>query len=264
MRPLITAIAVVAVASLPVRGEPGADTQMSGVQRGVSQGPQNVVRPAPPPPMPTPPPTPPQTVAPPITFPLPPLMRPPAGGLLPRPGEGIPFRTRPRYGPFVPFYSPYVSGYGYGYGYGYGAPEDLTDPNRARPTPAPATGLLRLDVTPMSAQVFIDSYYVGTVADINAQKVLQLDAGPHRLEIRAPQYQTVSVDVRILPYETITYRATLEPVRAATAPPPPPAARAAQTTMYMIPNCYLGNIPPRANRLPPGCDIKQVQVLGPK
>jgi len=39
---------------------------------------------------------------------------------------------------------------------------------------------------------------------------------------------------------------------------------AAATKMYMIPNCYLGNIPPRANRLPQGCDIKQVQVLGPK
>jgi hypothetical protein len=34
--------------------------------------------------------------------------------------------------------------------------------------------------------------------------------------------------------------------------------------MYVIPNCYLGNIPPRANRLPSGCDIKQVQVLAPK
>jgi hypothetical protein len=34
--------------------------------------------------------------------------------------------------------------------------------------------------------------------------------------------------------------------------------------MYLIPNCYLGNVPPRANRLSPGCDIKQVQVLGAK
>ncbi len=32
--------------------------------------------------------------------------------------------------------------------------------------------------------------------------------------------------------------------------------------MYLIPNCYLGNVPPRPSRLPSGCDITRVQVLG--
>jgi hypothetical protein len=34
--------------------------------------------------------------------------------------------------------------------------------------------------------------------------------------------------------------------------------------MYVIPNCYIGNVPPRASRLPAGCDIKQVQILRAK
>lgn len=122
-------------------------------------------------------------------------------------------------------------------------------------------GLLRLSVTPGSAHVFVDSLYVGTVDDVNAQGgVIQLEAGPHRLEFRAPGYATHTVDVRINPLETVTYRATLDLARppAATAP-----TAAAPTVMYVIPNCYLGNLPPRQSRLPSGCDVKQVQVLKP-
>jgi len=261
MRDVIIALAVLAVAAFPARGEQNFNAQRRGMPRGASgQTSPNVTRPVPPPP-PAPPPPAPQVVAPPLTYPFPPLMTPPAGGLQPRFGEGVPFRTGSRRDPYrssggSAFYGPL---------YGYGT-ADSVDPYRQRPAaPAPITGLLRLNVTPATAQVFVDSLYVGTVADINAQNVLQLEEGPHRIEIRAPQYQTVTVDVRILPYETVTYRAALEPARAAASvPAPPPPASAAATKMYMIPNCYLGNIPPRANRLPPGCDVKQVQVLGPK
>jgi hypothetical protein len=230
---------LVTFAALLLAAPPAAHAQMR----------QGGHRPAPPPTM-----TPAQpSVPPPITFPLPPLMPPPAGGLTPRFGEGPPFRTRQQ--GFFPSgstaYAPFIFGY----------PESA-DPGSARSQrpPAPATGLLRLSVTPASAQVFVDSYYVGTVDDINAQRVLQLEAGPHRLEFRAPQYQTHTVDVRVLPYETVTYRSALELVRPST--PAPPAA-VPPTVMYLIPKCYLGNLPPRESRLPSGCDIKQVQVLKP-
>jgi hypothetical protein len=259
-RDVILALAVAAVAAWPAHGEQSFDAQRHAVPAGTSgpsttlgtgQSSQHVSRPAPP----ASPRTPPRTVAPPLTFPFPPLMTPPAGGLLPRAGEGVPFRTGPRrlYGGYGgSFYSPF-----------YEYPTDTSvAPGTNRPS-ASVTGLLRLDVTPLTAQVFIDSLYVGTVADINAQRVLQLPDGPHHLEIHSPQYQTVTVDIRITPYETVTYRATLEPLRPAAAPAAPPVA-AANAKMYVIPNCYLGNIPPRANRLPSGCDIKQVQVLGPK
>jgi hypothetical protein len=207
-----------------------------------------------PPPPPTIAPAQPTVPPPPITYPFPPLMPPPAGGLTPRVGEGPPFRSnRPLFFPSgSTAYAPFVFGY-----------QDSVDPSaRRRPRPpTPATGLLRLAVTPASAQVFVDSYYVGTVEDIDAQRVLELEAGPHRLEFRAPQYQTLTVDVRIVPYETVTYRGTLDLTRLP-APAPPPAAVPA-TVMYLIPKCYLGNLPPRQSRLPSGCDAKQVEVLRP-
>ena len=161
----------------------------------------------PPPTMPTSPTMPPlpPSVAPPITYPFAPLMPPPPGGLTPRVGEGPPFRTRDRR-----FWGAGSTGYGY---LGYQEPEPFT---RQGPPPAAATGLLQLAVTPASAQVLIDSFYVGTVEDVNAQRVLELEAGPHRVEFRAPQYQTLTVDVRILPLETVTYRGALEPCAGCT------------------------------------------------
>ena len=181
-------------------------------------------------------------------------MTPPAGGLTPRAGEGVPFHTRrPFVGSGSTAYAPFIFGY----------PESTYGQSRPEVRTPPATGLLRLAVTPSSAQVFVDSYYAGTVDDVNAQRVLELEAGPHRLELRAPQYQTLTVDIRITALETITYRGALEPTRAAAAPAPAAAAPRVPTVMYMIPNCYLGNLPPRQSRLPSGCDAKQVQVIKP-
>jgi hypothetical protein len=54
------------------------------------------------------------------------------------------------------------------------------------------------------------------------------------------------------------YRAALDSLQ----PPAPPAPRATgPTRMYVIPGCYAGNIAPRVERLPAGCDIKRVQIL---
>jgi hypothetical protein len=126
--------------------------------------------------------------------------------------------------------------------------------------PPAAIGLLRFDVTPQSAQVFVDSFYAGTIADIDAQRVLTLAAGPHRIELQAAGYQPKTFDVRIDPNDTIVYRAALERERTA----PTAAARpTGPTRMYVIPGCYAGNMAPRADRLPSGCDIKQVRVIDP-
>ena len=243
MRKLIIALAVIVI------------TGINAPRAAHAQAPNQVVRPQPPPPPQTPPP--PKTVAPPMTFPFPPLMPPVAGGLLPRAGEGTPFRTfTPIHRGFGPGGSPFYGPLGYAY------PDTSTTPRPRERTAAEAMGLLRLAVTPLSAQVFVDSLYVGTVADINAQNVLQLEAGTHRIEIRAPGYHTLTFDIRIVPYETVTYRGALEPERP--TPPRAPAPAGSATRMYVIPNCYVGNIPPRQNRLPAGCDIKQVQVLEPR
>jgi len=157
-----------------------------------------------------------------------------------------PFNTNP----FKSF--PYGGG-----AYFDGYPESVTPGHMM---PPPAIGLLRFDVTPQSAQVFVDSFYAGTIADIEAQRVLTLAAGPHRIELQAAGYQPKTFDVRIDPNDTIVYRAALERERtAATA-----AARpTGPTRMWVIPGCYAGNMAPRADRLPSGCDIKQVRVIDP-
>lgn len=201
----------------------------------------------------------PRTVAPPIVYPLPPLMTPPAGGLPPIVPETPRFNTTPPWSGHsfgIPIYTQYVFGYtpnGFG---------DSTMPAAPAPAvPAAARGWLRLSVTPLNTQVFVDGLYVGTVEEIDARRTLTLDAGPHRIELRARQFRTVSVDVRIIASDTLTYRAALE----LELPPPPPRADArppaSSSPMYVIPNCYMGNVPPRASRLPSGCDISRVEVL---
>jgi hypothetical protein len=190
-------------------------------------------------------------------------MPPPTGGLRPRGPDNPAFRPdrqhRQRFG-FSGGFAPFFYGDPF---YGY---PDSGVPQTPAEAPARATGWLRLAVTPITAQVFVDGYYVGSVDDVNAKRELQLDAGPHRIEIRAPFYQPLVVDVQVAPNETVTYRGALDVIRPV-PPPAPPLARGAAGAaekMYVIPNCYIGNVPPRPGRLPAGCDIKHVQVLGAK
>ena len=74
--------------------------------------------------------------------------------------------------PYAP--NAYGSGFAYGGGYYGGAGYYAGEPNAVDPSSVAAqqaphpTGMLRLSMTPSSAQVFVDSYYVGTVADIEA------------------------------------------------------------------------------------------------
>src|SRR3954451_6425444 len=203
----------------------------------------------------------PRTVAPPILYPSPPLMTPPPGGLTP------PVTSNPAYRPSSRFPR---GGYGYSGYQQYLFGSDYADSTTMAPGNVDvmprAAGALRLAVTPTSAQVFVDGFYVGTVDDVNAKRELQLEPGPHRVEFRASYYQPLAVDVQIAPNETVTYRATMDTVRPAapSASAQGRAAGAGSDKMYMIPNCYLGNVPPRADRLPAGCDVNRVQVLGAK
>ena len=203
---------------------------------------------------PAPPSTPPATsTAPPTVLPFPPLMPQPAGGFTP--GVAFPAKDNPVYSPNRPF-RPGRGGYG-GYGGGYFYAPDV-QPAATALAPAETTGMLRLSGTPESAQVFVDGYYVATLSDVEAQRVLTLPSGPHRIELRAADYTPTTFDVRIDPHDTITYRAALEHVR------PQPSMRTAPNgpaKMYLIPNCYLGNVPPKAERLPQGCDVTRVQEI---
>ena len=66
-------------------------------------------------------------------------------------------------------------------------------------------------MTPEDAEVYVDGYFVGVVDDYNgAFQRLNLAAGTHRIEFRANGYETLNLDVRIEPRETITYKGELQ------------------------------------------------------
>jgi hypothetical protein len=129
----------------------------------------------------------------------------------------------------------------------------------------PAFGRLQLEITPRDAQVFVNDEFVGTWSDLAG--ALDLPAGTHRIELRAPRYQPVSLDARIAAGRTITYRAelTARAVPPARTPPvtrgdsaKPAAPPKPRQTFYLIPGCYLGNIPPEQVKLPEGCDLERL------
>jgi hypothetical protein len=104
-------------------------------------------------------------------------------------------------------YPAYRYGYPYGYGY-YPAPP----PGYLSAIPGRLYGGVRIVDAPRDAEVFADGYYVGIVDDFDGVfQHLNLEAGPHRIEIRAPGLAPIAFDVRVEPGETITYRATFRP-----------------------------------------------------
>ena len=106
-----------------------------------------------------------------------------------------------------PYGYPY-SAYGYSpysYGpYGYGR----LPAGYVAVAPGIPYGGVRIEGAPRDAQVFADGYYVGIVDDFDgAFQRINLEAGPHRIEIRAPGYPPAAFDVRVEPGQTITYHA---------------------------------------------------------
>ena len=152
-------------------------------------------------------------------------------GVSPHVGPVVPYRPY-YYRPYRPgvslglyfdhygAYGGYPYGYGYpayGYGYpayGYGYPAyGYTRPGQAgRPY-----GGVRIDIEQIEqrdAEVYADGYYVGTANEFDGVfQQLNLEAGPHRIEIRAPGYEPLSFEVNVEPGRTITYRARMQPSR---------------------------------------------------
>jgi hypothetical protein len=131
---------------------------------------------------------------------------------------------------------------------------------RQPPSPAPAlTGRLELEIQPHTdLQLFVDGEYVGTGDDVGG--ALELEAGTRRIEIRARNYEPILFNARIAALRTMTYRATLTPSQVSGDPQAPPAkpVERKRQTFYLIPGCYLGNIPPQEVRLPAGCDLSRL------
>lgn len=71
-------------------------------------------------------------------------------------------------------------------------------------------GELRLRVSPRWADVYVDGFYAGTVDQFDGIfQSLKLESGPYLVEIVAPGYETLEVNVRISPGEKVTYSGEL-------------------------------------------------------
>jgi len=116
-------------------------------------------------------------------------------------------------------------------------------------------GFLRLVVEPQIAQVYVDGYFVGTVAEFNGS----LEPGPHRVALRADGFDPVTFDVRLFPNEIVTYRHRLVATGQLFGPAAPVTAPARSKTLYVIRRCYAGDTPPEAAQLPAGCDVTNVR-----
>ena len=103
----------------------------------------------------------------------------------------------------------YSSAWGYGqtpyygnYGGGY-----------ARDYPDYYQGSLRLKIKPREAEVYVDGYYVGLVDSFDdVFERLQLEEGPHRIDIRHPDYKEIVRDVLIVAGETVTWEERMQPL----------------------------------------------------
>jgi hypothetical protein len=136
------------------------------------------------------------------------------------------------------------------------------EPAYQTPAPAPEpppAGRLVINVEPATAQIFAGGYYLGTAEDMDALAGgARLEPGAYRVEISAPGYETVSFLASVRPDQSTTYRRVLQPIE-------PPATSAASTgaptTFYVIPGCYMGNVPPKDARLPASCDISKTITI---
>jgi hypothetical protein len=218
---------------------------------------------------------------PPIGLPLPPIGLPlPSLGLPPLPGDarqGLPGHPPPGDGRHGrnhdrrPHPVPTVVYFGTFYPWSGDPPPapGIGAPTAAAATEEPVVGYLRLDVQPADAlQLFVDGVYVGTSDDVSAE--LAINPGVRRIEIRADGYDTLIFDARIVAGRTITYRGSLirmspESAAATSGEPASPGhdVRPESRTIYFIPSCYLGNVPPGDVKLPPGCDPSRVIVRTP-
>ena len=95
---------------------------------------------------------------------------------------------------------PYGGGYG-GYGGGYGTSSRYAE-----------IGQLRLKVKPKNAQVYVDGAFAGTVDEFDGTfQRLDLEEGPHRVELKLEGHAPLMFEVNIIPNELVTYRGELDP-----------------------------------------------------
>lgn len=151
-----------------------------------------------------------------------------------------------------------------------GAPGPSVVPEAAAPPEDPAIsskGTLYLELQPPpTGQLFVDGVFVGTLDRLGP--ALGLGAGTRRLEIREPGYEPFVLTAQIQPNRELVYRGALirqpaptdQPSVSAAAPVPAPPTR---KVFYLIPGCYMGDVPPSEANLSPACDLSRTVTFRP-
>jgi len=129
--------------------------------------------------------------------------------------------SAPAYGaPYPPASYPYTAS-------GYPAAPSAAYPTTAYPPPAyPAesgsigvqqghaqdnTGGVSFDISPSTAQVFVDGSYVGTAGEFGpSTQPLGLPAGRHRIEVREQDYQTITFNADIVAGQVVPYQGSMQ------------------------------------------------------
>jgi hypothetical protein len=72
-------------------------------------------------------------------------------------------------------------------------------------------GGLSFEISPATAQVYVDGNYVGTAGEFTpTSQPLGLTPGRHHIEIRAEGYRTMDFEVDIVTGQVIPYQGSME------------------------------------------------------
>jgi hypothetical protein len=85
-------------------------------------------------------------------------------------------------------------------------PGRLSAADASQTAAAASRGYLSLFVQPVTAQIYVDGFFLGTIEDYSGVPGPLIDAGPHRVELRAVGYETAAFDVRIVGGGIVTLR----------------------------------------------------------
>jgi hypothetical protein len=87
-------------------------------------------------------------------------------------------------------------------------------PTVAPPFQSGATGSLQLEVEPRAGDLYVDGFYAGKSETIaGSRDGLRISTGWHRIQVRAPGYETLSSNVTIVPGQSNTLRVALRPLQ---------------------------------------------------
>jgi hypothetical protein len=119
---------------------------------------------------------------------------------------------RPYYRPYYAFRPRFSVGFGVFVGYPVAYPYYYYPAAPVRIPVAGPTGGLSFDITPTTAEIYIDGQYVGVVEDYSASmQPLSLAPGRHHVEIREPGFAAMAFDTDVIPGQVIPFQGAMEP-----------------------------------------------------